>query len=120
MPLILSIILVYKSNVVLVVLDVVHQEDKAIQTVVRVLKEVIQLETTEESINEVVFVSGSEWLFKFVVPIITTLLAHHRGRSLFWFGLIRVGLEHVHSSQLFFLYFLGQVNLLEMLLVLIT
>jgi len=120
MPFILSVIFVYQSYVVLVVLDVVHQEDKAIEAVVRVLKKVVQLQTAEESINKVVLISGSEWLFKFVVPIITTFLTHHRGTPLFGLLFLKAGLEHVHSSQLFFLYLLSQVDLLEVLLILIT
>lgn len=62
MPHVLGFVLVHKGDIVVEVIGIIDKENEGIKAVVRVFKEIVELKSSEESINKVIFISLGEWL----------------------------------------------------------
>lgn len=62
MPHVLCFVLVHKGDIVVEVIGIIDKENEGIKAVVRVFKEIVELKSSEESINKVIFISLGEWL----------------------------------------------------------
>lgn len=61
-PHVLCFVLVHKGDIVVEVIGIIDKENEGIKAVVRVFKEIVELKSSEESINKVIFISLGEWL----------------------------------------------------------